>query len=459
MTLSRQRSPSAGQSNGHGNGICNGAYSNQQVHINNGDRPNNILSRKNIRLLVVVIAFCGLYFVLERTERSNIVKQGGKANNDGNLKGKSSSLPSWPSYLNSSSATISARTPDLVGLYASNNGKKDNLPAQTFLLQPSQEFFPRICWLMSFPNSGTSYTMTMVARASNTSIASNYGDEVTPRDQIETLSIYPRRPEGPYWTGLTKSELVSHPRELPKDYVLTKTHCSSRCINCGPDDYIETASFFLKRCASGSARVAPNRRRIDVEYPPERVHKAIHLIRNPFHNIIARFHLDRRHYVRSNKTEWIEKHSNDAEGLQTWCKGLDEEYATQDQKYFSASAEVTADDGTKENIIIDAPCHGEFFKYTQWHNLVHESLDIIKQQHHDVPTLTVHYEDYTTNFNETAKEMLQFLNLELVGELRPFEPRSDYGSYFTEKQQDQVRRLIQHVASDRTWNQLKRYFD
>ena len=482
MTLSRQRSPVSAGTTSHMNGNGNGtSHNNEQLyHLSNGDRYNvnnnnnsgstsSSSSRKNFKLFAIIVVFCGLYFFLERTERANIVKQGNGGG--GGTRGKAYGGGGGVSKGLVSSSYYNASTPhDLVGMYSTHNGEKDKLPSQTFILQPSQEFFPTICWLMSFPNSGTSYTMTMVARASNRSFASNYGDEVTASDQIETLSIYPRRPEGPYWTGLINKQLVTHPRELPTDYVLTKTHCGSRCINCGPDDYIESSKVFLTRCASGSARVPPNRRRIEVEYPPERVHKAIHLIRNPFHNIIARFHLDRKHYVRSNKTDWLNDHPNDATGFQTWCKGLDDEYETQDKNHFaelSSSGGGTADgvdsgDSTttsSTNPILDAPCHGEFYKYTQWHNLVHESIDIIKRDHHDVPVLTVHYEDYTTNFDETTKEMLKFMNLEFVGELRPFEPRSDYDTYFTSKQIVQVKNLIQHVASERTWEQVKHYFD
>lgn len=38
---------------------------------------------------------------------------------------------------------------------------------------------PAVVWLASYPNSGTSFTMTLVERASDLSMASNYGVEVT----------------------------------------------------------------------------------------------------------------------------------------------------------------------------------------------------------------------------------------------------------------------------------------
>jgi len=120
-------------------------------------------------------------------------------------------------------------------------------PSGQFILQPHSEFLPHIVWLASFPNSGTSYTMTMVARSSNKSYATNYGNEVTPPELPNSLSIYPRRPEGPFWPGL--SGTMNTPRDLPDVYVITKTHGGSRCVNCGPDDYLETPETFLKKAS------------------------------------------------------------------------------------------------------------------------------------------------------------------------------------------------------------------
>jgi hypothetical protein len=401
-------------------------FSSSPIHGNGAGSWNH---RKYARVLVVMVLFGALYFVLERSEKASIIFSGR------NGIGTTSVLKLANQWGSNSSVES--------GLYTTANGDRTNLPARNFILLPNQEFFPRICWLMSYPNSGTSFTMTMTARASNKSFASNYGDEVTADDQMDSLSIYPRRPEGPYWTGL-QSKLSSHPRELPEDYVMTKTHCGSRCINCGPDEYIETPEEFLTHCASGHARVSPSRKRVDVQYPPNRVAKAIHLIRNPFHNTIARFHLDHRHYERSKKTDWVEAHPNNAEGLRAWCQDLDDQYSKEDEAYFKDNAPE----------VLAAPCHGEFYKYTQWHNLVHESLALIE---HDVPVLTVYYEDYSTKFNATAKEILNFLNLELRSEFREFQARTDYDGYFSKEQKEQIRRMIQKVASKTVWGQIQHY--
>ena len=322
---------------------------------------------------------------------------------------------------------------------------KNNNTTTTFVLDPATEFSPQIVWLMSFPNSGTSYTMTMVSRSTNRAFATNYADEVLSTEQTDSLSIYPNRKEGPFWAG--KSGLVATPRDLPDHYVITKTHCGSRCMHCGPDQYVESPTVFLDRCRTGHSRVDGKRR--DVIYPASRVQKAIHLIRNPMHNIIARYHLEHRHKGYKNNTDWLEQHSNDVEGVQTYCHDSDQTYYTQDVAYFGSSN------------IPKAPCHGEFFKWTQWHNLALESLDIMSKEKGDgerIPVLTVYYEDYKTRFNETVGEILDFLDLSVEGYLREFTSRSDYDGYFTKDQLKEIRKLVKETASSRTWEQVKHYF-
>jgi len=342
-------------------------------------------------------------------------------------------------------------------------------PSGQFILQPHSEFLPHIVWLASFPNSGTSYTMTMVARSSNKSYATNYGNEVTPPELPNSLSIYPRRPEGPFWPGL--SGLMNTPRPLPDKYVITKTHCGSRCVNCGPDEYVETPETFLQKCAVGHAWLTPakQRREYDVEYPPQdRVQKVIHLYRHPLHNIIARYHLIHRHHgpTYSNNTAWTAEHANDAVGLHKYCHTLDTKYHAQDVKFWGSKKKIPT-----------APCHGEFYKWTQWHNLVHEATDLLHstvtddegeeeeektpkgettQTRKPIPLHTIYYEDYNgAKLNTTAQGILDFLELTQVSPFRDFQSRSDYDHYFTQQERKDIHELIQSVANNRTWADIQ----
>ena len=240
---------------------------------------------------------------------------------------------------------------------------------------------------------------------------------------------------------------IVSPRPLPDTYVITKTHCGSRCIECGPREYIETPKEFLRNCASGHLRTSQGRQRHrrPVRYPPERVSKAIHLIRNPMNNIIARFHLDHHHKMEENDVEWLSKHPNDPVGFHAWCRDQQVAYTKQDAEFFGSVDKIPK-----------APCYGEFYKYTQWHNLAHESLQLID---HQVPVLTVYYEDYTERFNQTTTSILDFLELELEGDLHTFSARTSYGHYFNSTQQEDIKSLIFNVASNSTWEKIRHYFE
>ena len=80
---------------------------------------------------------------------------------------------------------------------------------------------PQVVWLLSFPNSGTSFTITNLEALTNQSTASNYAegwDQVIPVGANEN---------GPFYKGV---------KQLPSMYVLTKTHCAGtekiKCDHC-----------------------------------------------------------------------------------------------------------------------------------------------------------------------------------------------------------------------------------
>jgi len=85
---------------------------------------------------------------------------------------------------------------------------------------------PDIAWLMSFPNSGTSYTMRLVQAVSNTTAATNYAEECQ-QDASGRVATLFDSPSGPY---------LRQQVPLPKRYILTKTHCGGRCVHCIPGE-------------------------------------------------------------------------------------------------------------------------------------------------------------------------------------------------------------------------------
>ena len=85
---------------------------------------------------------------------------------------------------------------------------------------------PPLAWFMSFPNSGTSYTMQMFKKVTSLRPASNYGQEsvgehglgvslFTTNNDTETSTAGP-----PFWISPTNPKY----KNPSKGYILTKTH-------------------------------------------------------------------------------------------------------------------------------------------------------------------------------------------------------------------------------------------
>jgi hypothetical protein len=295
---------------------------------------------------------------------------------------------------------------------------------------------PHIAWLMSFPNSGTTYTIDMVTAATNTSTATNYGEEAG----TANIPVHVNDTNGPFWK--------STPPQFHNGYVMTKTHCGGRCTMCEPERYIETTRSFEVACRSGTRN--PNNK--VVMYNDNVVKRAIHLIRNPFDNMVARLHLDLRKWQKNNGTDrhgriWP-NFTSDREGLKAWCEHMDTQYGDHEE----ASRLVDSELYDMENGL---PCHGEFYRYIQWHNQAIEvSARILK-----IPVLYLYYENYTTNFDETISTVLDFLNLPQVAPAPPFVKGKHYEDYLEPHDYQMGAQLIRELATDEAWGRVNHYVE
>jgi hypothetical protein len=216
----------------------------------------------------------------------------------------------------------------------------------------------------------------------------------------------------------------------------------------GPSEYIvPTADSFLSDCARTSYFDVKGHR-TESHLQTKRVARLVHLIRNPLHNIVARYHLERRHFVLKNHSLAVE-FPNDSVGFQKWCRILDETYSEEEHDYFRKA------DPKLLKLYDKVPCHAEFFKYTQWHNSVHNMLPLL----HDPPLLTVFYEDYQYNFRHNVDSLLQFVVQPYnASRLREFRALPLYEEYFSNEQIRAIHKLINHVALPSVYPMLQRYF-
>lgn len=211
--------------------------------------------------------------------------------------------------------------------------------------------WPRIAWLMSYPNSGTSYTLHAVGEGGNRTTASNYGAECDIVNVTgSNLPLYSNSLDGPY--------VKRFHSQLPSRYILTKTHCGGRCNDCEPSKYVETKASFLSMCAKGGIIHATNDEweKSHVRYDPNLAQRAIHLIRNPFDNAVSNFHLEHNEKKKKGRKNWMLHFSNDVDGFRNWCYYLDQRYHQEESQLIPKQI---------IDMFENVPCHAFFYRYAQ----------------------------------------------------------------------------------------------
>lgn len=296
---------------------------------------------------------------------------------------------------------------------------------------------PDIAWLLSFPNSGTSYTLSLVRKASLLTTAANYGREK--RYDGPSVPYRTDQVNGPF---LHKLEL-----DKPSTYILTKTHCGGYCANCSPKLYVISKDEFQQACLSGKYE-DENAVRTPVSYDIELVKRAVYLLRNPFDNIVSRFHLDHNERTKEEKkgneraAKWLKAHPRNETGFYKWCSEIDKRYGAEILEYIPEIADF-------QNVL----CLSEFFKYIQWHNHASKILE-----ENMIPLHVIYYEDYDAHRNKTLDDTLSFLELPKVGTLKEFH-LSDYSNYYSDEQRAESILLVNKIASNSTREKISRYLD
>lgn len=178
-------------------------------------------------------------------------------------------------------------------------------------------------------------------------------------------------------------------------------------------------------------------------YDTEKLAKAVHLVRDPFDNIVSRYHLERKLPGRK-----AAEYPESSEGFRNYCKAIDSLHSTNEKRA------LFLDDDILE-IMKTVPCHADFFRYIEWHNLA-----FVTTRDLEVETYVLHYDWFTTRHKEVATELLAFLELDIHkdGELTPFIPGKVY-PYFTEQEKLAVKQAFQIMASPQTWRHVRGYFD
>jgi hypothetical protein len=138
--------------------------------------------------------------------------------------------------------------------------------------------------------------------------------------------------------------------------------CSSRvqsnsyvpcCYSTAPEKYSESTFSFRRQClktkwvevgADGSVT------RKFADYSADRVERAIHLIRDPFDNIVSRYHLERK--LPGRKAAEFPK---SREGFRSYCSQIDDIHTANENR-------VTFLDEDILSLIRKVPCHADFLR-------------------------------------------------------------------------------------------------
>lgn len=261
----------------------------------------------------------------------------------------------------------------------------------------------------------------------NMSTATNHGQEVTERVPLRA--------------DIAKTPFLMRPKLPIPEHVLTKTHCTGFCFKCTPES---SSTNFEKACLTGSWSDHGLRKEA---YPLSLVDRSIHLVRNPFDNIVSRMHHALSHPDNLGIGESdIEAMRDPETGLRAWCAYVD--------KTFERVVPPTLKQREDGDFLFTVPCHADFIRYVMWHNMALEMTERL-----DMPSLTLYYESYTSDFDGTVAEIAGFLEQALVAKPSPFMLGKNYLDLFDEEHIRDIERLVRSLASVGCWRLLKHYFD
>ena len=263
----------------------------------------------------------------------------------------------------------------------------------------------------------------------NRTTATNSGQEVSSRVPLRSDSGAPfiRFPE-----MMLPNNLV----------VLTKAHCTGFCFGCEP---ATDAGAFEKSCRTASWS-SPSGLKKTV-YEADVVEKAVHIIRNPYDNIVSRMHHGLSHQEKLGYSDKeLESMERDTpERFQAWCKLIDKRFAS-----LVPESVAGRDDAAR---LLAVPCHADFIRYVEWHNKAVETLNQL-----EIPVYNLYYENYDINFNATIAKLYDFLGHPMVGSPFPFESGKTYLDKFTTNHMREVAYLVRSLASDDVWTLIRHYF-
>merc|ERR1711862_483163 len=165
------------------------------------------------------------------------------------------------------------------------------------------------------------------------------------------------------------------------------------------------------------------------------VKKIIHVVMNPFTNVISRF---------NHQNDLSDKNS---QNFQNWCESLDQKFSEKESSMFTE---------TESALMENVPCHAEFYRFISWHNYAFSISRYL-----GLPSVAMNVESFDEDYDGSLDRLLEFLEVSEVGNQATVKvqfPVIDDSKYYSTKQRKSIMKLVKRLSSEDTWDSLKVYF-
>ena len=154
---------------------------------------------------------------------------------------------------------------------------------------------------------------------------------------------------------------------------------------------------------------------------------------------------------RREKMGWSEDQlanfSHSREGHLRWCSHIDSRHGNAFFRGSYVSDEIKA-------LMEHVPCSLDWYRWVQWHN---RAIEVTEAQ--NLPVYYLYYERYSTAYNQTLGELLDFLELPSVESPMLFHTGKTYRDLYSDDEIKMATQLVRALASPTCWNLIRHYFE
>jgi len=312
--------------------------------------------------------------------------------------------------------------------------------------------FPNAAWFLSFPESGISHILHLTHMSSGHSTATNYGHlrmdmegNLIPTHDTEAIFG-----NGPVWynTNLVKAMPASEAEE-DKRWVPTRSHATGFCFFCEPKLYLHNhMNGFIWKAAQGVQK--KNGWMLGLQYWPYKTDKIIHLYRDPYDQVVARFYS----YVglmRAFNPEVAAKYSLDYDGFRLWCAKQDEIFEEIEMAWIPKGLRKIAN---------KVPCRQEFLKLGIFHNKVFK----MTKEMENMKYMVVKFDEYSELSGRkelTIRRVNEFVRFPTIDESPPSKVahggKGLFDSFFTYDEKIAAALFMRNFLHPAVWYQIRSY--